>query len=92
MVLLTVTGAMRTTATDMLEAHSNLLPLHLLLEKICYRSAARLATLPQNHPLSKIVRKSAKRQVKQHRTAIHKLFAISGINPAKVENIPPTRL
>ena len=34
-----VTGALRTTATDVLEAHADLLPMELLIDKHCYREA-----------------------------------------------------
>lgn len=48
---LSITGAMRTTATDNLNIHANLLLVPLLLQKICHRAALHLATLPSRHPL-----------------------------------------
>ncbi|KAG2125174.1 hypothetical protein DEU56DRAFT_744003, partial [Suillus clintonianus] len=35
-VTLTITGAMQSTATDILKVHSNLLPIMLLLQNTCY--------------------------------------------------------
>jgi hypothetical protein len=45
------TGAMRTTPTDLLDAHADLLPFELLVDKKCHTAALRLATLPASHPL-----------------------------------------
>lgn len=46
-----ITGAMRTTATDVMESHANLLPMTALVRQLCQHAAIRLCTLPQNHPL-----------------------------------------
>ena len=61
---LAITGAMRTTATDVLDAHANLLPMRLLIEKVQYRAALRMATLLSSHPLYQHIRTAVKRQVK----------------------------
>lgn len=37
--LLAMTGALWSTATDMMEAHTNLLPFDLMVYKICHRAA-----------------------------------------------------
>lgn len=36
--ILQITGGMRTSATEMFYVHADLLPFHLLLKRICYRS------------------------------------------------------
>ena len=46
-----ITGAMRSTATDVLDAHVNLLPVGVLIDKLRARAALRMATLPASHPL-----------------------------------------
>ncbi|GBE84554.1 RNA-directed DNA polymerase from mobile element jockey [Sparassis crispa] len=46
-----ITGAMRTTASDVLDTHANLLPFALLIDKNCHRAAVHLCTLPPSHPL-----------------------------------------
>ena len=61
---LMITGAMKTTATDVLEVMANLIPFHLLVEKYRHRAAVRLATLPKSHPLHKPVANAASRLVK----------------------------
>ncbi|OJT13951.1 hypothetical protein TRAPUB_9490 [Trametes pubescens] len=84
-------GAMRTTASDVLDAHANLLPFPLLLDRLQSRAALRLATLPPSHPLHDAVRRSAHRLVKRHRTALHNLFHIYNINPTSTEKVTPAR-
>jgi hypothetical protein len=59
-----ITGAMRTTATDILEAHANVMPIELLMLNTCYRAAARKVTLPPSHPLHKPVKRCAHRMVR----------------------------
>ena len=45
-----ITGAMKTTATDILELMANLLPFWISVDKICYRAAIRLTMLhPHTH-------------------------------------------
>jgi hypothetical protein len=56
-----ITGAMKTTATDVLDAHANLLPMQLLIEKMCSQAALCLATIPKHHPLEKHIRQVAQR-------------------------------
>jgi hypothetical protein len=51
-----ITGAMRTTAMDVLDAHARLLPMAILIDKFRYRAALRLATLRNSHPLFPYVR------------------------------------
>lgn len=79
---LTITGALRDTATDVLDAHAFTLPAPLLLEKTCHRETVRLATLPKNHPLYAIVGECSKKYPKSHRTPIHELLHLFEIDPA----------
>ena len=70
---LAITGAMKTTANDTLDTHTNVLSFHLLISKIIHRVATRLAGLLDSHPLSKHVLKSSKRYMKKHRTPLHEI-------------------
>src|SRR5260221_9452704 len=89
--LIALSGALRSTASDILEVHSNVLPMHLTLNRACCRSAVRLATLPPFHPLSKPIDRAAKRYVKSHRSPLHELFHYTQISPSTMEKILPTR-
>lgn len=50
---LAITGALRTTPMEMLDAHSGTLPMELALRKICFRSIIRLLTLPDTKDSSR---------------------------------------
>jgi hypothetical protein len=71
---LMIVGGMRTSPTDALDVHANLLPFHLLVDKVRFRSALRLATLPVTHPLHNLVKQAAKRFVKRHHTPLHEMM------------------
>jgi ribonuclease HI len=86
---LAITGAMRSTATDVLDAHANLLPMSVLIDKIHCRAALRLATLPPSHPLHRHIRSAAKRRVKRHQAPLHGLFHDFGIQPELIEKVDP---
>lgn len=87
-----ITGALRTSASDVMEAHANLLPIELTLDRVCHRATLRLAALPESHPLFKPVRQSARRFLKRHRSPLHHLFHAYSVRPQDCETImPPTR-
>ena len=56
----TITGALNTTASDVLDTHANLLPVDLLFDKVLFRSVVRLTSLPPSHLLHSPVQKAAK--------------------------------
>lgn len=91
MAALAITGAFRTTATDILNVHANLLPTDLLLHKICQRAAVRISTLPDTHPLHKPARVCARRYVQRHRSPLHHLMHVYRLDPDMTETIQPTR-
>ena len=86
-----ITGAMKTTATDVVEVMANLLPFHLLVDKLWHRAAIRLATLPSSHPLHKPVANAANRLIKCHATPLHDLMHRYGIQPRGFETINAVR-
>ena len=47
--------------------------------------------LPTEHPLNTLVKRSAKGRVKKHRSPLHTLTAIFGMDPAAFEKIPAVR-
>jgi ribonuclease HI len=82
-----ITGAMKTTATDILEVMANLLPFNLLIDKHRQRAATHLATLPATHPLHKPVANAANKLVKRHPTPLHDLMHRYDIKPQTIETI-----
>ena len=88
---LAITGGLRTTPTDTLDAHAALLPMDSRVEKVCFNAISRMVTLPAEHPLNALVKKSAKGRVKRHRSPLHTLTAIFGLDPPSFEKIPAVR-
>ncbi|KAK7012564.1 ribonuclease H-like domain-containing protein [Favolaschia claudopus] len=69
-----ITGAFRTTATDIMEYHAFVAPVVLRLNRTAHFNALRLASLPPSHPLHKPVRWCATHYVQRHRSPLHELF------------------
>lgn len=87
----TITGTLSTTARDVLKSHANLLPIELLFNKVLFRAAAWIASLPLPHPLHAPTRKAVKCFVKRHKSSLHYLFHTTKINPNKVKPISAVR-
>ena len=88
---ISITGAMSTTANDVLDVLSNLLPFHLLVERHRHQAALRLASLSKLHPLYKPVVKAATRYVKRHPTPLHYMMHEYKLQPEEIETIETTR-
>ena len=87
----TITGALSTTAGDVLDIHTDLLPVDLLLSKILFRAAVRICSLPPAHPLHNAIRRAARRSIKRHRSPLHNLLHLSKLSPNAVETISTVR-
>jgi len=88
--LIAITGAMRSSPSDSLETHANLLPGQLLIQRILYNSLLRVLTLPSHHLLNPIVTCIVKQgPVKHHKTTLHCLIQNLAINPRTTETIHP---
>jgi hypothetical protein len=81
---------MRSTATDLLLAHADLLPTPVLIQQHAQRAALRLAMIPQNHPLHKHDIQ-ALRQRHHHKFPLHRILLMFPLDPRKVETIQPIR-
>jgi len=87
---LLITGGLRLTATDILEVHANLPPLHLQLNSICHNAALRLCALPNSHPIHPIVAKASRyRSIRRHRAPLHNLMCAWNLVPSSIETINP---
>ena len=84
---LAILGGLRTSPSDSLCAHANVTPMPLEIEKHCGRAALRMATLPAQHPLTKAVRKCAKKKIIRHRSSLHHLGSAYGADPDNYETI-----
>ncbi len=81
-----ISGAMRTTATDVACLHAGLPPLRVLVNLLCHRAAIRMVTLPGSHPLKRAVQK-ASRYVQRHRAPLHELMHAFNLQPDHYEEI-----
>jgi hypothetical protein len=93
-----INGALRTSPTDLLDAHFDLLdahlgllPMDLLLKKMCYRSMIRICTLPPTNPVSHQAVKYFVTPARTHKTNIQKLNEIFDIDPTSFHYGPHFR-
>ena len=82
---------MSTTAGDVLDVHTNLYPINLLLDNILFKAAIRICSLSQSHPLHNTIRKAARHSVKHHCSPLHNLLQLAKLSPNNVETISAVR-
>ena len=85
---LAITGGMRTSTEDALDATAFLLPTPMLADKWCHRAATRLAMLPKEHLLHRIVQNKTSGKIKHHKSPLNSLLAAYRHDPKKIEKIP----
>src|ERR1700679_509875 len=73
---LAITGALRTTPTDLLDAHAGILPLEFALQRAAHRALARMLALPSTHPLHSIIATTRRNQPSRHPSPIANLIKI----------------
>jgi hypothetical protein len=87
---LSITGALRSTPSDLLDAHADLMPIRLAVEKVTHNATLRMLTLPDNHPLHTHLQK-ASNYVKAHRSPLHELLRAHNLQAGNIEHIEPIR-
>ena len=88
--MLTITGVMRSSPTDSLKIHTNLLPGPLVIQCILHNSFLHISTLPNHHLLNSIITHIAKcSTVKCHKSALHCLAQNLTVDPSQTELIHP---
>jgi len=88
-VTLHITGALRSTPMDTIDACADMLPFHLLVKSLMHRAVTRLATLPQPQPLVKHVAQAANRYVKTHQVPLHEVMHTFNVHPHNFGSIKP---
>jgi ribonuclease HI len=86
-----IAGGLNSTAGDILDVHTYILPLDLLFCKLLFRAALQLCSLPPTHPLHPLVRSATHQNVRRHLSPIHHLIRFARINPKEIEIISPVR-
>lgn len=73
---------------------ANLLPVEFLVEKLRYRAALRLTTLPETHPLNDVVHNAVRYTQcdAPHPTPVHDLMADFDMHPWTMEKITAVRV
>ncbi|PPQ78944.1 hypothetical protein CVT25_002395, partial [Psilocybe cyanescens] len=88
---LAITGALRTTPTELLDPHAGVLPTDLMLRKTCHRAMVRLSTLPDENPAAALLSKYHNKKAKTHVTSLQLLLQTFNYDPTKTEQIQPRR-
>jgi len=84
-----ITGGLWTSPNDLLDAHAGVLPVNLMLERICHSAVIRTATLPESHLLRSMIREYSKNPAKTHLPPLQKLVERFKIKPRRFEMIRP---
>jgi len=92
---LQATGVLRTTPSDLLFTHANMLPLRSHIKLICQRSALQIATLLKEHPMHAIAKKAIGRRLQCHTSPLYDILDAAKIRNNSIEIIstiskPPT--
>ncbi|KAF5335307.1 hypothetical protein D9611_011657 [Ephemerocybe angulata] len=87
--MIAITGAMGSTAGDVLDAHAGVEPMEVQLLTIHRRAFTRMCTLPKRHALATHIRQSHRRRDQKfaNPTPIQIMARRYDINPTKVEKI-----
>ena len=86
-----IVGGLCTSPTDLINMHANLLPFHLLVDKVRFQATLQLAMLPATHPLHKPVTQAACKFMKRHHSPLHELMYKFKLKPDCMEKIAATR-
>lgn len=81
------TGALRTTPSDLLFAHADLLPMQEQIAKICENAAMRMATLPKSHPLYDDIKSARGRLPKSHPSPLQIVMNMNKLTKLELECI-----
>jgi hypothetical protein len=86
---LVINRALRTAPTDILDTHAGLLPMNLLLKKICFRSLLHICALPPSSLVSdQVVSQIPCETSKVYRMNLQQLMKLFKVNPTVFEVVP----
>ena len=86
-----ITGVLPTAPTDLLDLHVGIWPVHLLFHWACHWATMRITSLLPLYPLHSLYRKRVERDIKTHRSLLHKLAALSNIALDSLEDLDPVQ-
>ena len=85
---LAITGGLRTSPSDALDVHAHMLPVAMLVNKWCHGAQTRMAALPEEHPLFKIMKSRRTGRTKKHKGSLHHLAKWFKIDVNAIEKTP----
>ncbi|KAF5362978.1 hypothetical protein D9758_007067 [Tetrapyrgos nigripes] len=83
-----ITGALRTTPTELLDIHAGLTPMHLEVQHHRHQAVVRICTLPLTHPLAGLLHQASVQSHDArltHRTPLHDLLKTYNLRPDRME-------
>ncbi|KAJ7731969.1 hypothetical protein B0H16DRAFT_1468767 [Mycena metata] len=88
-----IISGMVSSPADLVDVHADLMPMHLVVDKLLQRAALRYASLPTTHPLHAAVRNVQQYgHMKKHPSPLHFLMtAYKDVRQGLVEVIPSAR-
>jgi hypothetical protein len=89
---LAITGALRSTPTDVLDVYAHLWPIQYLIDKVRAGAALHLVTRPPANPIHAAVREEASRTTRTHATPLYNLIRDFKLVPTKMETICAVRV
>jgi hypothetical protein len=85
----TITGALNTTAGNILDAHAYILPTELLFNKLLYKAMLHLCSLLPEHPLHQLIHSATHQKIRRHLSPIHHIIKFACAKPTEIETITP---
>ena len=85
-----ITGTLRSTPTDLIDAHAGIFPMELALIKACHRAIIRILTLLDSHPLHQVTKRAKQHPPTKHPSPIDQLIKIFALHNKKIETIDST--
>src|ERR1700678_198148 len=86
---LAITGALRTTPNDFVDAHAGILPIELALLKACHSALVRSLTLPSTNPIQQVIERAKLVRPRKHLGPIDKLLKLYGLKDTEIETVYP---
>jgi ribonuclease HI/endonuclease/exonuclease/phosphatase family metal-dependent hydrolase len=86
---LAITGALRSSPTDLVDIHAGILPIELTILKVCHRAIARMLTLSHSHPLHRAIEHARLNPPSKHLSQLDLLLKVFRLHNLRMETITP---
>jgi ribonuclease HI len=86
---LAITGTLRMSPNNFVDAHAGVLPMELAPLKACHSALVRSLTLPSTNPMHHVVQMAKRSQPKKHPGPATNMLRILGLGDMEIETIYP---